>query len=68
MLGSLAALLIGPVVDECWPDIRENRFFILVGIIRSGGRGLALATGCCAPSAQNENVKARSLLVALDKC
>ena len=29
MLGSLAALLTGPVEDECWPDTRENRFFIL---------------------------------------
>ena len=69
MLGSLAALLTGPVEDECWPDIRENRFFILVGIIRLSGRGLGLAcaSGGIAPSAQNEIAKARSLLVALDK-
>ena len=70
MLGSLAALLTGPVEDECWPDTRENRFFILcwnVGIIRLSGRGLGCVSGGIAPSAQNKLLRPVRWLVVMDK-
>ena len=54
MLGSLAALLTGSVEDECWPDTRENRFFILCWNHKVERAGLGCVSGGIAPSAQNK--------------